>query len=182
MATILILCGCSQPKGQLVGVYGNAKPETTPYGMVFIPRGSFMSGPNDESVTWAMQPQQKTVSIDAFWMDQTEITNGEYLQFVHWVRDSIVRQELARTEIDFGMDGDQGQYFRLIYDPYNESKDPDTVLNWRTKIPWNAKWTYDGDEMENATYLAVNKVYYQNDDRTHGKQMNAHVKIGRAHV
>ena len=175
MAVILILSSCSKPKGHLVGVYGNSKPETTPYGMVFIPRGSFMMGPNDQAVTWAMQPSQQTVSIDAFWMDQTEITNGEYLQFVHWVRDSIVRQELARTEIEYGADGDVGKYFRLVYDPYDESKDPDTILNWKTKIPWNARWTYDGDEMENSTYLAVNKVFYQGADQTSGKQLNARV-------
>ena len=175
MAVIFIVSSCSKPQGHLVGVYGAAKPESTPYGMVFIPRGSFVAGPNDQSVTWAMQPNQKDMSIDAFWMDQTEITNGEYLQFVHWVRDSIVRQELARTEIEYGADGDEGKYFRLVYDPYDESKDPDTVLNWKPKIPWGARWTYDGDEMENATFLAVNKVFYQSADRTNGRQLNAYV-------
>ena len=29
-----------------------------------------------------------TVSVKAFYMDETEITNGEYRQFVNWVRDS----------------------------------------------------------------------------------------------
>ena len=28
-------------------------------------------------------------------MDETEITNSEYRQFVHWVRDSILREKLA---------------------------------------------------------------------------------------
>ena len=75
LTAVLVLSSCSKPKGFLVGVYSKAKPETTPYGMVFIPRGSFNMGPNDQSITWSMQPKQKTVSIDAFWMDQTEITN-----------------------------------------------------------------------------------------------------------
>ena len=30
-------------------------------------------------------------------MDQTEITNNEYRQFVHWVRDSIARTLLAEN-------------------------------------------------------------------------------------
>ena len=43
---------------------------------------------------------------NAFWMDETEITNFEYRQFVHWVRDSIIRRTLAAVEIDnaFWMD------------------------------------------------------------------------------
>ncbi|MDZ7847859.1 MAG: SUMF1/EgtB/PvdO family nonheme iron enzyme [Owenweeksia sp.] len=31
------------------------------------------------------------VSVPSFWIDQTEITNNEYRQFVQWVRDSILR-------------------------------------------------------------------------------------------
>ena len=30
-------------------------------------------------------------------MDETEITNSEYRQFVNWVRDSVVRHELAKA-------------------------------------------------------------------------------------
>ena len=37
----------------------------------------------------------KTVSIGAFYMDQTEITNNEYRQFVFWVKDSIARRILG---------------------------------------------------------------------------------------
>ena len=35
------------------------------------------------------------ISVDAFWMDETEVTNAEYKQFVFWVRDSIIRERLA---------------------------------------------------------------------------------------
>lgn len=38
LTAVLVLSSCSKPKGFLVGVYSKAKPETTPYGMVFIPR------------------------------------------------------------------------------------------------------------------------------------------------
>ena len=37
----------------------------------------------------------KTVSVGSFYMDETEITNSEYRQFVNWVRDSIIRTQLA---------------------------------------------------------------------------------------
>ena len=32
----------------------------------------------------------RTVTVRAFYMDETEITNSEYRQFVNWVRDSIL--------------------------------------------------------------------------------------------
>lgn len=175
-ALTIMFVSCSKPKGQLIGVYESYSPEATPYGMVHIPRGSFTMGPNDQSVTWAIQPSQKTVSIDAFWMDITEITNGEYRQFVYWVRDSIARTELARMEVDIlGVEPEQAKYFSLRYDPYNEAADPDTILNWKTKIPWNAKWTFEGDEETNAAYLAVNKVFFQSADRTSARQLNSHI-------
>jgi len=173
---MMMMAGCSKPKGQLYGIYEGYKPEITPYGMVHIPRGSFNMGPNDASVTWAVQPTQQTVSVDAFWMDITEITNGEYRQFVYWVRDSIARTELARMEVDvLGREPEEAKYFKLRYDPYDESADPDTVLNWNVKIPWRAKWTYEGEEEDNAAYLAVNKVFFQSADKTENHQLNAHI-------
>ena len=158
-AVVVLLSSCNtKPKGQLVGIYGDVKPEETPYGMVHIPRGSFVMGPNDQSALWAIQPGQRDVTVESFWMDITEITNGEYKQFVHWVRDSIARTQLARMEVDLGIEAEEAKYFTIKYDPFNEAADPDTILNWKVKIPWNAKWTYEGDEEENATYLAVNKI------------------------
>ena len=41
-----------------------------------------------------VSPQQ-VVSVAAFYMDQTEITNNEYRQFVDWVRDSIALEKLV---------------------------------------------------------------------------------------
>ena len=175
-AAVIALTSCSKPKGQLTGIYGNITPEATPYGMVRIPRGSFLMGPNDQSATWAIQPNQRDVTVESFWMDITEITNGEYKQFVLWVRDSIARTQLARMEVDvLGVEAEDAKYFSVKYDPYNEAADPDTILNWKVRIPWKAKWTYEGDEEENATYLAVNSVFYQSGDKTEERQLNAHV-------
>ena len=46
-------------------------------------------------------------------MDETEITNSEYRQFVYWVRDSILRTRLAILADEVGMtpeDGGIGEY------------------------------------------------------------------------
>jgi len=124
----LILSGCnssSTGNGELVGVQKREKWfEPDPYGMVKVPMGSFVVGPNDEDPTFAMNSQSKTVSIDAFWMDETEITNNEYRQFVHWVIDSLTRKTL----------GEQSPEEYLISEDENNNPIDPPYINWETKI------------------------------------------------
>ncbi len=91
----LILASCSTRSGHLTGVLGRQAyyPEI-PLGMVYIPSGSYTMGQNDQDVPFLHQTIAKTVSVQAFYMDQTEITNNEYRQFVNWVRDSIAREKI----------------------------------------------------------------------------------------
>ena len=91
----LILWSCSSRTGHLTGVLGRQAyyPEV-PLGMVYIPAGSYTMGQNDQDVPFLHQTRAKTVSVQAFYMDQTEITNNEYRQFVYWVRDSIAREKI----------------------------------------------------------------------------------------
>lgn len=58
--------------------------EPTPYGMVYIQRDAFQLGPSDDEIH--EDQRRVNVSVDAFWIDDTEITNNEYMQFVVWVR------------------------------------------------------------------------------------------------
>ena len=97
---IVLLLGlfisCSKnDRGELIGVKSNKFFSDKPHGMVLIPSGSFTMGPSNPSVVLDQNPTLKTVSVKAFYMDETEITNSEYRQFVNWVRDSVVRNELA---------------------------------------------------------------------------------------
>jgi formylglycine-generating enzyme required for sulfatase activity len=50
-------------------------------------------GKSDDDVA-SIQDANKTVR--SFYMDETEITNSEYRQFVDWVKDSTMRMELAK--------------------------------------------------------------------------------------
>jgi formylglycine-generating enzyme required for sulfatase activity len=100
-ALFMYSCGDKGPQGELVGVGGGENWfEPEPYGMVFIPQGSFNMGGNDQDVPFAYTSQTKTVSIDPFWMDATEITNTEYKQFVYWVRDSIAKRYLVGADFE----------------------------------------------------------------------------------
>merc|ERR1711991_160254 len=53
-------------------------------------------GKQDDDIAQLKNANPKTVTVRSFYMDETEITNSEYRQFVHWVRDSIALSMLAR--------------------------------------------------------------------------------------
>ena len=85
VVSILIGSCSSYNSGELVGVDGRKSyAEPDPFGMVAVPNGSFVMGPSDQDVTWTQNSLSRTVAVDAFWMDETEITNNEYRQYVFW--------------------------------------------------------------------------------------------------
>ncbi len=92
--TLIASCG-SKDKGELVGVKGKKWHPEKPYGMALVPGGAFIMGKSDDDLAEIHDAPTKTVTVRSFYMDETEITNSEYRQFVHWVRDSIVRTKLA---------------------------------------------------------------------------------------
>jgi len=126
-AVILIVTGCSSgSNGELVGVQDRTPSYSNPpYGMVLIPTGSYRMGPSDQDVPWATTAQSKTISVPSFWMDETEITNNEYRQFVYWVRDSMAYRLL----------GEQIDAYFISEDQYGEPIDP-PFINWEEEINW----------------------------------------------
>lgn len=88
--------GSGSDRGELVSLTKGSKWfAEKPYGMVLIPSGSFTMGKEDEDLLGTMNTPTRTVSVRQYFMDETEITNAEYKSFVTWVRDSIVRTNLA---------------------------------------------------------------------------------------
>ena len=77
--------------GEVTGVSASSWAEPTPYGMVLVSRGSMKIGPSEADSLWNLRADSRGMSVDAVWMDETEVTNGKYKQFVFWVRDSIIR-------------------------------------------------------------------------------------------
>jgi gliding motility-associated lipoprotein GldK len=125
--TILSSCGNSG-NGELIGIQDRAIWQPMdPYGMVFIPQGSFVMGPSDQDVPFANVTAAKMVSVGAFYMDETEITNNEYRQFTNWVRDSIARRILG----DAGIEG-----HLIEEDEYGNFIEP-ALINWKEKIRWD---------------------------------------------
>ncbi|MBO7125706.1 MAG: SUMF1/EgtB/PvdO family nonheme iron enzyme, partial [Bacteroidales bacterium] len=78
---LMASCSSSYQSGELSGTQTRpAWSNEVPFGMLFIPQGSLNVGPSDQDVAWANTAQNRTVSVQAFWMDETEITNNEYRQ------------------------------------------------------------------------------------------------------
>jgi len=122
-----LLTGCgSSNTGELTGVLGRKKFfEPEPFEMAFIPAGNFMMGPSEQDAIFANNAVSKSVTVDAFWMDQTEITNNKYRQFVYYVRDSILRTKLGNASIA------DREYF--LVDNEGNVIEPN-VINWEEKI------------------------------------------------
>ena len=113
--------------GEVVGEKGSSWAEPTPYGMVLVSRGSIEMGPAENDSLWDIKANPKGVSVDNFWMDETEVTNSKYRQFVYWVRDSIIRERLA----DPAYGGNEA--FKITEDRYGDPVKP--YLDWRRPIP-----------------------------------------------
>ena len=52
-------------------------------------------GKSDDDLANVQDATTKTVTVRSFYMDETEITNSEYRQFVEWEKDSTIRVRLA---------------------------------------------------------------------------------------
>ena len=145
---IILLTACGRNAlnsgGELVGVKSASFSEPAPHGMVLIKRGSFEMGSADSDSIWGLEAYTKGVSFEAFWMDETEITNAKWREFVHYVRDSLIRTRLADPA--YG----NNELFMITEDRYGDQVTPH--LNWSRPIPWKRA---SEDEMS-----AIESVYY----------------------
>ncbi|MBU2525647.1 MAG: gliding motility lipoprotein GldK [Bacteroidetes bacterium] len=101
--TSALLFSCNKnDKGELVGIKTKKWFPEKPYGMTLVPGGAFTMGKASEDLAGVQDAPLKTVTVRSFYMDETEITNSEYRQFVYDVRDSIVRFKLAVLADEMG--------------------------------------------------------------------------------
>lgn len=130
VAMTLLLVACNKPAGELVGNIGNTSfHEANPYGMVFVKRGSFMMGTNAQSTVFSVADNAINVTVNPFWMDETEITNNEYKQFTQWVQDSIGLRALVNA----------GRMEYAVMPKGEEIDEENACLNWKKRIPWTSK-------------------------------------------
>jgi len=145
-----LFIACNKPVGELVGMgIKDTFQEAQPYGMVFIKRGSFLMGANDQSAVKAINDKSITVSVDAFWMDECEITNDKYRQFVFYVRDSIALRMLVM--------GGKDEYRMKFKNQTNDAPPEVARLNWNAK---KKLWSSKDDEVKTI----LNSLYFNADN------------------
>ena len=142
VALVFVALSCGkQESGELIGVLDRPVWKgINPYGMVYVPSGTLLVGPSDQDVSNTFVQRPKQISIVGFFMDETEITNNEYRQFVYWVKDSI-----AHTILEHFLESDE--------DDADEGR-----IDWEQEIDW--------EDPEDA----LAEMYYQGDDRFAGKK------------
>lgn len=140
---VLLIASCgTRESGQLTGVQDRPSwSGINPYGMVYVPSGHLHIGQSDEDMFSTHVQRPKSVSVVGFFMDDTEITNNEYRQFVYYVRDSI-----ARTII--------GDY---IEDDFGNER-----LDWDIPIDWSDEFL---DEMYHQGDMMINDKREINTDK-----------------
>ena len=103
LALLLLLSSCLGSKmassggGEVTGASGRAFSEPTPYGMTLVKRGHLKMGIENQDTLWGKKTPLRDISVEGFWMDETEVTNSMYRQFVNYVRDSSAASSTGRN-------------------------------------------------------------------------------------
>lgn len=129
------------------GAVFSPPPPSAPAGMRYIPGGTFIFGQSDQDITFAQIAQNRQVTVSPFFMDETEVSNEQYREFVSWVRDSIAVTNYLQED----------RYFHPA-----EEGSSERLINWR-----NVKDLFSSKNEEAAGKLQ--QMYYQGDDRIFGR-------------
>ena len=140
--------GCKTDK-QLYDLRGSRKVawfEPIPFGMAYIPQGSFRMGVSDQVIDLHLH-SVRTVSVSSFWMDDTEITNNEYRQFINWVSDSVAVYQTFLNDLN---------YYKLT--------DRQNIVVEPVQIDWDKAggiWHDSNKEVQQA----IEPLFYQGNER-----------------
>jgi len=104
----------------------NISEQTPGPGLIFIEGGRLTMGRVEEDVMSDWNNISKTVSVSSFYIDETEVRNVDYVEYLHWIKNYYV---YADGPFFTGIDPDFGI---KIY----EKALPDTLV-WRDKLGEN---------------------------------------------
>ena len=180
LSLFIASCG-SKNRGELIGVKQKKWFGEKPFGMTLIEGGAYIMGKSDEDIAQLQNAPARTVTVPSFYMDETEITNSEYRQFVYWVKDSIALSMLARKadELELGEDNKDGigefafqdadtsklsefqKYMRANYYDLDEDLYAGRALNWDADLTWETEDYTDQNyaEVMDSLYLPPEQWY-----------------------
>ena len=125
LSAILVLASCSPERSSTTGwAYNDSnnggfeKPyyyeqETGP-GLVLIEGGRFTMGRTEQDIFYDWNNVQKTVTVSSFYMDETEVKNIDYREYLYWVN----------------------RVFGADYPEVFKKALPDTLV-WRSRLAFN---------------------------------------------
>jgi gliding motility-associated lipoprotein GldK len=186
-AIVALLASCGKgDRGMVTGVKGKKWNPEKPYGMTLVPGGAFIMGRASDDIASTNDAPPKTVTVPSYYMDETEITNSEYRQFVYWVRDSIFRTNLAiAADLNGSQPGDDGlgefafldaddsedltpwqEYYKTNYAGLGETGYEGRKLNHDVDLIWNTEDIPDEfyAEVYDSMYIPFEESY--NGERT----------------
>ena len=157
-------------------------PDPRLKGMVLIPAGEFQMGSNDPKAVKHEQPVHP-VSVDAFLMDEHEVTNLKYKKFVlanpHWQKDRIER---AFHDGRYLLNWNGNDY------PAGKSNHPVTHVSWYAamayavwlgkRLPTEAEWEYAArGGLSNKKYPWGDVIDQENAN--YGKNIGGTTPVGK---
>jgi gliding motility-associated lipoprotein GldK len=155
-----LFAGCGKGgQGELIGAYNKKfKNNRVPLGMVYVPPGRTLIGMSEEDINNSQASPSRMTTFSAFYMDQTEISNAEYRQFVNWVRDSVAISSL-------GPSGAAAFYKPL---PTGETVGASTNqdIDWRKVGKGSTLWSTKTGGLGNQ----LNDMYYSGADALPGRR------------
>ena len=189
LCSTVVSCG-NKNRGELIGVKQTKWFGDKPYGMVLVEGGAYIMGKSDEDLEQLQNAPAKTVTVPSFYMDETEITNSEYRQFVYWVKDSIALAMLAREAEDLGLGEDNKdgigefvfqdsdttklseyqKYMRESYYDVNEDLYAGRALNWDADLTW------DTEDYTDKNYARIMDSLYLPPDLWYNGEMKLDVE------
>ncbi|MDR1652444.1 MAG: SUMF1/EgtB/PvdO family nonheme iron enzyme [Prevotellaceae bacterium] len=163
LAISVILSGCSKSAGKgysnVTGWKYNDKTTTgftvkdevkgkVPHGMLPVEGGTFTIGEKTEAVTAARNNPRRRITISSFYMDQYEITNLNWREYVYWMQlvfeqaapeivskarpdKNVWREELAYNDplIQYYFDHPNFNYYPIVGVSWEQAMD---YCQWRT--------------------------------------------------
>jgi formylglycine-generating enzyme required for sulfatase activity len=160
VSVLLFISGCKSDiiYHELRGGKKQVWFEPVPYGMVYVKPGHFQLGGGDQNLDGKIT-STFDVSVNSFWMDETEITNAEYRQYVRWVTDSVAALLTFNVGIEYykALDRD-----RIPYDPARVDRE-------KVKGIWR-------DEKKEVID-ALKPIFYEGNERLMGNREIDYRKI-----
>jgi gliding motility-associated lipoprotein GldK len=153
--------GAGGDGGELVGVPGREGwVMSLPYGMVPIPAGTFHMGQADEDPAATQINFNKQVTIGSFYMDDSEITNNEYRQFIDRLMEdsvSVLGEDVIKEEYYPDTTVWVKDFAHHLGDPLQD------YYYWH---PGYDDYPVVGVDWEAAKYFSKWRTQYWNDYRT----------------